>query len=78
MKPLRRLLDSVEPAFGEGGRLARFHALYEAIDTFFYSPGAVTKGAPHLRDSMDLKRIADAWNLRSSRSIIHMPPTARY
>jgi Na+-transporting NADH:ubiquinone oxidoreductase subunit B len=50
-------LDSVRPAFDEGGRFHWIHPLYEAIDTFFYSPGTVTDGSPHLRDSMDLKRM---------------------
>jgi Na+-transporting NADH:ubiquinone oxidoreductase subunit B len=32
-------------------------ALWEAVDTFFYSPASVTKTAAHVRDAIDLKRI---------------------
>jgi Na+-transporting NADH:ubiquinone oxidoreductase subunit B len=54
---LRTLLDSVEHHFVNGGKYAKFHALYEAVDTIFYTPGQVTVGASHVRDAVDLKRI---------------------
>lgn len=56
MKPLRRLLDSIEPQFKEG-KLRWAYPLYEAADTFLYTPGEVTKGPSHVRDGMDLKRM---------------------
>ncbi|WP_431065237.1 NADH:ubiquinone reductase (Na(+)-transporting) subunit B [Methylotuvimicrobium sp.] len=31
--------------------------LYEAVDTFLHTPGTVTRGAPHVRDAMDMKRM---------------------
>jgi Na+-transporting NADH:ubiquinone oxidoreductase subunit B len=57
MKPLRRLLDKAEPLFIKGGRLENFHALYEMVDTLFYSPPDLTRGSPHIRDAIDLKRV---------------------
>ena len=57
MSALRRLLDRAGEAFGPGGRFERFHPLYEAVDTFFYSPGDVTHTGAHVRDAMDLKRM---------------------
>jgi len=57
MKRLRKMLDNFEPLFVKGGRLERFHAMYEMIDTLFYSPPDVTRGSPHVRDSIDLKRV---------------------
>ncbi|MEJ2197657.1 MAG: RnfABCDGE type electron transport complex subunit D [Desulfuromonadales bacterium] len=57
MKPLRNLLDKLHPLFAEGGKLQKLYPLYEAIDTFTYTPGEVTDGAPHVRDAMDLKRV---------------------
>ncbi len=54
---LRKLLDDIEPHFHKGGRYENFYALYEAVDTIFYRPSSVTKGASHVRDSIDLKRI---------------------
>jgi Na+-transporting NADH:ubiquinone oxidoreductase subunit B len=57
MARLRKFLDSIEPIFSKGGRLHRFEAIYEMVDTIFYSPADVTRGAPHVRDGIDLKRI---------------------
>ncbi len=57
MKKLRSLLDHIEPLFVPGGRLARFHAIYEMVDTLLYSPADVARGSPHIRDAIDLKRV---------------------
>ena len=54
---LRTLLDSVEHHFDAGGKFAKYYALYEAVDTIFYTPGKVTVGGSHVRDAVDLKRI---------------------
>jgi Na+-transporting NADH:ubiquinone oxidoreductase subunit B len=54
---LRDLLDRVGRNFEPGARLHRLHALWEAADTFFYTPGSVTKGGAHVRDALDLKRM---------------------
>ena len=57
MKPLLYLLDKARPAFEEGGKLERLYPLFEATDTFLYSTDEVTVSDPHVRDSMDVKRI---------------------
>jgi Na+-transporting NADH:ubiquinone oxidoreductase subunit B len=57
MKPFRSLLDRLHPLVKPGGRYARLHPLYEALDSFLYSTGTVTAGGPHVRDAMDLKRV---------------------
>jgi Na+-transporting NADH:ubiquinone oxidoreductase subunit B len=57
MKPLRRLLDKLHPAFDKGGKLEKLYPLYEAADTFLYTPGEVTRGPSHVRDGLDLKRM---------------------
>jgi Na+-transporting NADH:ubiquinone oxidoreductase subunit B len=57
MRALRRLLDRVGKPFHPGGKLERFFPLYEAADTFFYSPASVTQGGAHVRDALDLKRM---------------------
>ena len=54
---LRKFLDKIGPDFEEGGKYQKFAAVYEAIDTALYTPGKVTKDAPHVRDGLDLKRI---------------------
>jgi Na+-transporting NADH:ubiquinone oxidoreductase subunit B len=57
MRGLRRLLDKIHPYFAKGGPYERFYAVYEALDTFLYSPSDVTRSAPHVRDGIDLKRV---------------------
>ena len=56
MKFLRNLLDKVEPLFHEGGKLEKAYPLYEAADTFLFTPGEKTLSGPHVRDGIDLKR----------------------
>jgi Na+-transporting NADH:ubiquinone oxidoreductase subunit B len=56
MKFLRNFLDRIEPTFKEG-KLKSLYTIYEAIDTFLYTPGETTKSEPHIRDSIDLKRL---------------------
>ena len=57
MRWLRDRLDRIAPTFERGGRLHRWHPLWEAVDTFLYSPGSVTRTGSHVRDAVDLKRI---------------------
>lgn len=57
MKFLRRILDKQARHFEPGGRFERFYPLYEAPDTFLYTPGKTTAGAAHVRDALDLKRL---------------------
>jgi len=54
---LRKFLDDIEPHFHKGGKYEKWFALYEAVDTIFYSPASVTKTGSHVRDGVDLKRI---------------------
>jgi len=54
---LRSTLDKLEPQFKPGGRYENWYALYEAVDTIFYSPNHVTRSSAHVRDGVDLKRI---------------------
>jgi Na+-transporting NADH:ubiquinone oxidoreductase subunit B len=57
MSFLRKILDIPAAWFEEGGKLNRFYPLWEAVDTFLYTPGHVTRNASHVRDAIDLKRI---------------------
>jgi len=56
MKMLRDFLDSQHKHFVHGGKLEKLYPLYEALDTFVYTPGDVTAGNTHVRDALDLKR----------------------
>ncbi len=62
---LRGLLDKLGKPFQKGGKLEKLYPLYEMIDTFLYTPGSVTRGASHVRESIDLKRMmmTVAWAL---------------
>ncbi len=57
MKFLRNFLDKQEKHFEKGGKFEKFFPLFEAIDTFLYTPSTVTVKASHVRDSLDLKRM---------------------
>jgi Na+-transporting NADH:ubiquinone oxidoreductase subunit B len=54
---LKHTIEKMEPHFESGGRYEKWYSLYEAVATFFYTPGYVTKGITHVRDGIDLKRI---------------------
>lgn len=54
---LRNFLDRIEPAFLPGGKLEKYYAIYEMVDTFLYSTNQKTLRAPHVRDAIDLKRM---------------------
>lgn len=43
--------------FEKGAPLAKWYPLYEAFDSFLFGCNQTTKIAPHVRDSIDLKRI---------------------
>jgi Na+-transporting NADH:ubiquinone oxidoreductase subunit B len=57
MRSFRATLDRIGRHFEKGGRFERFFPLWEAADTFFYTPASVTTGGAHVRDALDLKRM---------------------
>lgn len=57
MPGLRAWLDRQGRHFEKGGALEKLHPLWEAADTFFYTPSRVTRTGSHVRDALDLKRI---------------------
>jgi len=57
MKRLRHTLDRFAHHFEQGGRLHVLYPLWEALDTFLYSPASVTRSGAHVRDGIDLKRV---------------------
>jgi len=56
MKFLENFFESKKPLFEKGGKLEKFYPVYEAIDTFAFTPDSVTKTTAHVRDGLDLKR----------------------
>ncbi|MBL7013964.1 MAG: NADH:ubiquinone reductase (Na(+)-transporting) subunit B [Candidatus Marinimicrobia bacterium] len=57
MKVLRNLMDKMAPVFEEGGKLEKLYPLWEAVDVGVYNTNKKTKQAPHIRDSVDIKRV---------------------
>jgi Na+-transporting NADH:ubiquinone oxidoreductase subunit B len=57
MQFLSDFFKSQERHFNPGGKMARLHPLYEAVDSFVFATSKPTKGAVHVRDGVDLKRI---------------------
>ncbi len=54
---LKRFIENMGHHFEDGGKLQRYYPLYEAVATIMYTPGHVTRGASHVRDAIDLKRM---------------------
>ena len=54
---LRKFLDKQGKAFEKGGRFEKLYPLYEAMDTFLYTPGHTTSKPAFVRDAVDLKRM---------------------
>lgn len=57
MKMIRNYIDKIKPNFEKGGKFAKLHSTFDAFETFLYVPKTVTKGACHIKDSIDLKRV---------------------
>ncbi|MBN2485086.1 MAG: NADH:ubiquinone reductase (Na(+)-transporting) subunit B [Bacteroidales bacterium] len=56
MKGLRNYLDKIKPNFEKGGKLEKFHSLFDAVETLLYVPDKVTTSGSHIRDAIDMKR----------------------
>lgn len=56
MHPLLKALQRWRPKFEEGGSLRSLYPVYEALETFLFTPATVTAGPPHIRDRLDNKR----------------------
>jgi Na+-transporting NADH:ubiquinone oxidoreductase subunit B len=56
VKYLKKMVDTVAPTFGKGGRLGFLHSLFDAVETLLFLPDTVTKKGAHIRDAVDLKR----------------------
>lgn len=57
MKFLSKIMLQAGRYFKKDGPLARWYPLYEAFDSFLFGSNQKTRIAPHIRDSIDLKRI---------------------
>ncbi len=54
---LKKLFAYIAPHFNKGGKFEKYHPIFEMVETFAYTPKTTTTCAPHVRDSVDTKRI---------------------
>lgn len=57
MKSLNTILKEAGHHFEKGGKYHRWYPLYEAFDSFLFGSSLTAGSAPHVRDSIDFKRI---------------------
>jgi Na+-transporting NADH:ubiquinone oxidoreductase subunit B len=58
MKFLHDLLQKQKPMFEKGGKFEKLHYLFEANETFLFSPASITKNrGVQIKDAIDLKRM---------------------
>ena len=58
MKFLHDLLQKQKPMFEKGGKFEKLHYLFEANETFLFSPASTTKNkGVQIKDAIDLKRM---------------------
>ena len=56
MKRFERFFDATRRHFEKGGKLEKLYPFYESIETVFFAPARVSRVAPNMRDSLDVKR----------------------
>ena len=56
MKFLENIVHKMEPKFAKGGKLEKWHPMFESFTTLAFTPAIVTQKGSHIRDGVDLKR----------------------
>ena len=56
MNALRNLVDKVKPNFEKGGKLEKFHSVFDGFETFLFVPNTTAKRGTHIHDVVDSKR----------------------
>lgn len=56
MKLLKNIFDGLRPKFEKGGKLEKYHPVFESFETIFFVPNETTKSGVHIKDGVDLKR----------------------
>jgi Na+-transporting NADH:ubiquinone oxidoreductase subunit B len=56
MKALKNLVDKVKPHFEKGGKLEKFHSVFDGFETFLFVPNTTSKRGTHIHDAIDSKR----------------------
>lgn len=56
MKFLEKIVHKQEPKFAKGGKLEKWHPVFESFMTLAFTPSYTTQRGSHIRDGVDLKR----------------------
>lgn len=56
MNALKKLVDKVKPNFEKGGKLEKFHSVFDGFETFLFVPNTTSKRGTHIHDAIDSKR----------------------
>lgn len=56
MNALRKFVDKVKPNFEKGGKLEKFHSVFDGFETFLFVPNTTSKRGTHIHDAIDSKR----------------------
>ena len=56
MKFLENIVHKMEPKFAKGGKLEKWHPIFESFTTLAFTPAHVTSKGTHIKDGVDLKR----------------------
>jgi Na+-transporting NADH:ubiquinone oxidoreductase subunit B len=56
MRTLQRVMNRLRPQFEEGGRLARLHPVFQALENFLFAAPLRPLARPFARDPLDVKR----------------------
>ena len=56
MSTLRNIVDKLKPHFEKGGKLQKFHSVFDGFETFLFVPNSTSKNGTHIHDAVDTKR----------------------
>lgn len=56
MKGLKRNIDKIKPHFEKGGKLSKFHSVFDGFYTFLFTPNETSRSGVHIHDGNDSKR----------------------
>jgi len=56
LKALRNYIDKLKPHFEKGGKLEKFHSVFDGFETFLFVPNTTSKSGVHMHDARDSKR----------------------
>ena len=57
MKFLLEFMEKIGKSIKDNPKIAKLYPLHDAATTFLFTPAETTERAPHIRDSIDLKRL---------------------